>query len=166
MRYRAGFTIVELLITLTIMVILITLATVNLMDSLTHGRDVERETDVQNIIVFQENMYIRNSGAYFPTPATRTGVAGFYTNINMNNLRAPDFTGSSTDTSLVAATNTTQTTSGVRPIPTTATYVYQPLTSTGALCTSAAPPWQCRKFNIYYMKETDGSIVMLSSKNQ
>lgn len=164
MRHSAGFTIVELLITLTIMVILITLATVNLMATLANGRDVERETDVQNILVFQEGMYIRNSGVYFPTPATGTGAESFYTNIDKNNLRAPGFTG--TGSSLVAASNTDQTTAGVRPIPTKDTYVYQPLTSSGALCTSAATPWLCRKFNIYFMRESDGVIVKMSSKNQ
>jgi hypothetical protein len=148
------------------MVILITLATVNLVDSLARGRDTERETDVQNIIMFQEGMYTRNSGSYFPTPATRTGYAGFYTNIDVNNLRAPGYTGTTTDSSLVAATNTVQTTSGVTPQPTLTTYVYQPLTSSGTLCTSAAPPWICRKFNIYYLRESDSTVVMLSSKNQ
>lgn len=164
MRQSAGFTVVELIITITIMVILITLATVNLMDSLARGRDVERATDVQNIVIYQESMYIRNSGVYFPTPATGSGVGGFYTNIDYNNLRAPGYTG--TGSSLVAATNTTQTAAGVLPRPTKDTYVYQPLTSTGTLCTSAATPWLCRKFNIYYMQEADSAVVMVSSKNQ
>ena len=164
MRQNAGFTIVELVITLTIMVILITLATVNLTSSLANGRDTERLTDVQNIITYQEGMYSRNSASYFPTAATGAGATAFYTTINTNNLRAPD--ASSSTISLVAATNTTQTTAGVRPIPTIDTYVYQPLTSSNTLCTSSVQPWQCRKFNIYYMKESDKSIVKLMSKNQ
>lgn len=158
-----GFTIVELIVTLTIMVILITLATVNLMDSLANGRDVERETDVMNIISFQEGMYDRNSGTYFPTSATAGGADAFYPTIDKNNLRAPGINAPSN--SLVAATNATQTTAGVAPQPTKDTYVYQPLTKDSVLC-GPAMMGLCRKFNIYYLKESDGTVVMLSSKNQ
>lgn len=163
MGRNTGFTIVELLVTLTIMVILITLATVNLMDSLTGGRDVERESDVQNIISFQEGLYERNSASYFPTSAVAAGADAWYPNIDKNNLRAPGVV--SPANSLVAATNTVQTTSGVLPQPTTTTYVYQPLTKDGLICGPALMGY-CRKFNIYFLRESDGVVVMLSSKNQ
>jgi prepilin-type N-terminal cleavage/methylation domain-containing protein len=164
MRQRAGFTIVELLITLTIMVILITLATVNLANSMASARDVERKTDVENIMVYQENQYVRNGGWYFPVSAAGAGALSWYENFDKNNLRAPGIVDPAI--SLVGATNATQTTTGVAPAPTEDTYVYQPLTSAGLRCTNAGPPNECRKYNIFYVRESDGVIVKLSSKNQ
>lgn len=164
MRRNAGFTIVELVITLTIMVILITLAVASLSDGMARSRDGERETDVKNIIVFQENYYIRNGGWYLPVSATGAGADSWYENIDKNNLRAPGIV--APNNSLVAATNAVQTTSGVLPQPTKDTYVYQPLTSTGARCTNPGPPNECRRFNIFYLREYDNTVVMVSSKNQ
>ena len=63
-----------------------------------------------------------------------------------------------------AATNNTQSASGVTPQPTVDQYVYQPLTSSGALCTSEAQI--CTKFNLYYRLEEDNTVYMVTSKNQ
>lgn len=167
MKRRAGFTIVELIITLTIMVILIVLAVVNLTDTLAKGRDEERKTDVTNIITFQESAYNRSaSRSYFPnTAATPTGtiatIEAYYQNIDRNNLRAPGVAAGSY--SLVIATNTNQTVGGIMPKPTATTYVYQPLETDGTICDN---PSLCRKFNIYYWEEATGTTKMLTSRSQ
>ena len=165
MKRAAGFTIVELVVTLTIMAVLITLSTVQLRGILAEGRDEERRTDVMNIITFQDNAYIRNGGKYFPENATGAAalVEAYYGNIDRNNLRAPGVV--APNYSLVEATNTTQTAAGVTPQPTATTYVYQSLTSTGTECKSPTTT-MCRKFNIYYLQESDGTVQMLTSKNR
>lgn len=165
MYRREGFTVVELIITISIMVILITLSTVQLLDTLAEGRDEERKTDVMNIITFQESAYNRNNGVYFPDNSATTPalIEAYYGSIDRNNLRAPGVV--APNYSLVQATNTTQTTAGVMPKPTTTTYVYQSITNTGAECISPTTS-DCRKFNIYYLQESDNTVQMLSSKNQ
>jgi prepilin-type N-terminal cleavage/methylation domain-containing protein len=66
-------------------------------------------------------------------------------------------------TGFVIATNSTQTTSGVSPQPTTSQYVYQPIDSRGLLCTDKA---DCRKFNLYYRLEEDNTVYKVTSKSQ
>jgi prepilin-type N-terminal cleavage/methylation domain-containing protein len=162
MKQPAGFTIVEIVITLTIMAILISLTAVNMRNGILQANDQERITDIKNIMLYQDSYYESNDSTYFPTTSASTtaGIESWYTNIDRNNLRAPGV--SAPNYSLVAATNATQTTAGVLPKPLKTTYVYQPLTSTGTLC-SATP---CRKFNIYYLSEVDNTVQKLSSKNQ
>lgn len=167
MNMRGGFTIVELIITLTIMTILMTLATVNLSDSLARARDEERKTDVTNIILFQETAYNRSTTrSYFhnASVASPALIEAYYQNIDRNNLRSPDVV--SPNYSLVIATNNVQTAAGVTPRPTKTTYVYQPIESDGSLCDTSGA---CRKFNIYYLEESNGPTgtpVMMTSRNQ
>ena len=49
MRARNGFTIVELVIVMTIMAILLALALVNISGSQVHGRDAKRKADAEAI---------------------------------------------------------------------------------------------------------------------
>lgn len=163
MNTRRGFTIVELIITLTIMAVLMSLAVVNLTSSLAHGRDEERETDVNNIIIFQETAYNRSTTrSYFHTGSVASNaiIEIYYQNIDRNNLRAPGMV--APNYSLVAAGNNIQTAAGVSPQPLKTTYVYQPIRSDGTLCTSG----DCRKFNIYYYSESTSSTVMMTSRSQ
>jgi prepilin-type N-terminal cleavage/methylation domain-containing protein len=164
MNTRGGFTIVELIITITIMAILMTLAVVNLESNLAKGRDEERKTDVSNIIIFQESLYNRSSTNSYLHTATLSSSAAIetaYENIDRNSLRAPDVASGSY--SLIAATNNVQTTAGVLPKPTKTTYVYQPIKSDGTLCGTLG---ECRKFNIYYLEESTGTVIMMTSRSQ
>jgi prepilin-type N-terminal cleavage/methylation domain-containing protein len=164
MNRRAGFTIVELVITLTIMTILIVLSVVELSGSLAQARDEERRSDVENIIMFQENAYNRSpTRSYFhnTTISTPALIESTYTNIDRNSLRAPGVV--SPNYSLVIATNTVQTATGVLPQPTVTTYVYQPLEADGTICNDAA---SCRKFNIYYREESTSTTIMRTSRSQ
>jgi prepilin-type N-terminal cleavage/methylation domain-containing protein len=167
MNMRGGFTIVELIITLTIMAILMSLAVVNLTSTLAKGRDEERRTDVSNIILYQETAYNRSTTkTYFTntaalTPGTNATVEAWYQNLDRNNLRAPGVAASTY--SVVAASNNVQTTGGVMPQPTNTTYVYQPIENDGTVCNTVNA---CRKFNIYYREESTGTIVMMTSRSQ
>ena len=163
MKQRAGFTIVEVVITLTIMAILVSLAAVNLRSSVTEANDQERQTDISNILLYLDSYYERNNNSYFPTSAASSPaqIETWFTNIDRGNLRAPSI--AAPDYSLVAATNPIQTTAGVLPKPTKTTYIYQSLDSAGVLCT-AIP--NCRKVNIYYLRESDNTVQKVMSKNQ
>lgn len=167
---RRGFTIVEMIITITIMGILLLLAVVNVNSSQVRARDDERRTDIASLGLALENFYRTGS-----VSSTEFGV---YPSLGMLvsevNLDAalPD---ASEETflapgnnvllsSLIPATNAVGTDVGVTPQPTIAQYVYQPLEANGTLC--AIAEIDCVKFNLYYRLEGDNTVYKVTSKNQ
>lgn len=171
---RRGFTVVELVITITIMGILLTLAVVNLNSTQANGRDSERKGDAENIALHLESFYDNydpelgsNGGTYLDTSRINEAqLRQALPDLDTKNLRAPGVD-TSQPISLVAATNNLTATTTVLPRPSSSNdvYVYQPLTSSGALCVSAATE-DCRRFTIYYYQESDNSVQMITSKNQ
>lgn len=177
---RRGFTIVELVITITVMVILLTLAVVNISSTQANARDAERKADVESIAMYMENYYSSNiedgsSTGFFSSGGTYPGSSymGDYfrtliPDADPKVLRAP---GVSTDSpaSLIEATNNVQTVTGITPKPsaTNDVYVYQPIQPDGALCVDPAFAMpDCVKFNIYYYQEKTGKIEMITSRHQ
>lgn len=162
---RRGFTIVELIIVIAVMGILLTLAVVNLRSSQVNARDDERKTDIANIAVQLESFY--TSGTDGSTSLGRypsTYLIGHeQTLLRDVDQKSLDTPGTSTS-SLVVATNNTQTTAGIAPQPTISQYVYQSLQSNGSLCTSEAQ--ECKEFNLFYRLEADNLVYMINSKNQ
>jgi len=167
---RRGFTIVELIITITIMGILLTLAVVNIGATQVNARDDQRKTDIEAIASNLEAFYVSgtdNSTSVGIYPST--DVTGSTTNIT-STLRdatiASFLPPGTTDVALtfLPSTNTgtapsIQTTTGVLPQPTKDQYVYQPIESDGSVCGSG-------KFNLFYYLESDASVHKVTSKNQ
>ncbi len=174
---RHAFTVVELLITITIMGILLTLVIVNVNSSQVSARDAERKSDIEAIAIALETYRDTDNdggdGSFVMSGQTYPGTSYISNDTTFKQIlpdldpklvRAPGVTVDEPK-SLKVATNPTQTTGGVLPSPTPSTYVYQPLTSTNALCVNAAST-ECRKFNLYYMLEGDGIVYMITSKHQ
>ena len=167
MNRRAGFTLIELLITITIMVTLITLAVINLRTNQILSRDEKRKSDISTIAQQLESYYNAGSdpvttyppGEYPPTEYmdTETEVKTALRDLDPRALRAPDVS-SASPMSFSVATSTTV------PDPGISTYVYMPLTSTGALCQTAVQ--ECRKFILYYKLEATGAVQSITSKVQ
>lgn len=167
MNRRSGFTLIELLITITIMVILLTFAVVSLRGNQASTRDEERKTDVGVVAQQLEDYYRSGSdpsstykaGQYPPTDFVNSeaNLLIALRDIDKRVLRAPNVADASPMSFTIAATNAV-------PNPDTSTYVYQPLTSTGAICQTAAQ--ECRKFILYYKLEGSGTTQTISSKNQ
>lgn len=167
MNRRAGFTLIELLVTITIMVVLLTFGVISLRANQASARDEERKTDVA-VLAQQLEDYYRSGG----DPAT-TYKAGQYPPTNFVNteaniltalrdldkrvLRAPNVADASAMSFTVAATTAV-------PTPNVNTYVYQPLTSAGAICQTSAQ--ECRKFTLYYKLEGVVPTQTIVSKNQ
>ena len=184
MTRRGGFTVVELIITITIMAILLALSVIGLRSTQINGRDEERKTDTANIARSLEGMYPSvTNGLLLPTnelpsgsgyPSTELLKTYGIDNIDSystgafskEDLQAPGITGS--NISLIMATNDVQTPTGVMPAPTIDTYIYQPIGTSSMypnkLCTPLLTV--CRKFNLYYRLEGDGTVQMITSKNQ
>lgn len=171
---RNGFTIVELIVVIAIMGILLVLGVVNLTGSQISARDSERKTDIEVIATHLETYYTSGSdltttiGTY-PSTALMANISvqeSSLRDIDPKNLIAPGAP-SSAVSSLVVATNNTQTIAGVAPQPQSSSsqnqYVYQPLKQDGSLCTSGTT---CQEFNLYYMTEADSIVHMVTSRNQ
>jgi prepilin-type N-terminal cleavage/methylation domain-containing protein len=167
MKRSAGFTLVELLITMTVMTILLVLAVVNLRSNEANARDEERKTDVLNIAKQLESYYeagtdTNDPGVYPPTADinTEAEVKAVLPDLNPKSLRAPDVADSSAMSFTVATTNAAQT-------PAISTYIYQPLRSDGSLCDTFdfGTTEECQRFIIYYTLETTGTQT-ITSKHQ
>lgn len=170
--HRRGFTVVEIIITVTIMGILLVLAVVNVNASQVKARDDQRKADVEAIAIAFESFYRSgsdtvNPGTYPGTDTTDASNVVIRSTVNddltIDALLAPGAPDETTK-SLISATNTVQTEAGVTPQPTIAQYVYQPLDRDGNLCASMVT--ECRKFNLYYQLEADETVYKVTSRNQ
>ena len=177
---RRGFTIVELIITITIMGILLTLAVVNVNVTQMKARDEQRKGDIEAIAANLEAFYAAGtdgttSFARYPSLGLFNSYDSLRSNlrdIDLSSLRAPgvaDAGPNAIPASFVASTNTgtaaaNQTVAGVSPQPTISQYVYQPIKTDGSLC--QAGDIDCRKFNLFYRLESDNTVYRVTSKNQ
>lgn len=158
-----GFTIVELIITITIMGILLLLTVVNVNGTQLAARDDERVGDIEAIQALLETRYTTNGYGVYPSIAVTDPL---YFPSNFPDADKKSFTApGETDMYLtfISATNNVQSTSGVLPQPTIKQYVYQPIETDGDLCSDVL---DCRKFNLYYRLEKDNTVYMVTSKNQ
>jgi len=166
---RRGFTIVELVITITVMGILLLLAVVNVGSTQANARDDERVADIEAIGNALERYYKTGTDTSttfnrYPTTDALSSVELIKSNlldIDIKSFQAPGLTDTNA-VSLVMATTNIQTGSS-SPQPSITEYVYQPLRGDGLLCTQTT---ECRKFNLYYRLESGATIYKVMSKNQ
>ena len=169
MRRNAGFTLIELLITITILVVLVTLTVVNLRSNEIKARDDQRKTDVTSIAQQLENFYrsgsddpnsfLSHTDQYPPTVLmdSESDIKATLQEVDTRTLRAPGVA----DTDPISLTIATD---GSQPTPDLNVYVYQPLKSDGTICQSLTD--ECRKFNLYYLQESDSTVQKVTSKHQ
>lgn len=174
MKIAAGFTVVELVITFTVMGILLTLAITNVNDSRIRARDSERVSDTDAIVRQLDSLY------QVGYPASTSITRGTYpTTVQLTNTTVQaaifgklprgvivDPLQSAADTvGIIAATNNVQTTAGVLPQPsTTSPYIYQPIDGAGDLCNGTVGNDVCVRFNLYYKTEYNPTVKQLISR--
>lgn len=177
MKRSWGFTLVEILITITVMGILLTFAVVSLSGSLARARDDDRKTDVNTIAIRLESLY--RVGFTFEDLTSIT--QGEYPSTQQMNLPAKrdemfkDFDLSGRTVSGTSSTNdsiVTPLTDNINYTPANVNeYAYIPLrfdTVGGAfhVCEDHTAS-DCRRFIIRYRLESDPNTVLeLRSKNQ
>lgn len=169
---RRGFTIIELIIVITVMGILLVLGVVNLRGSQANGYDSERKTDIETIGAHLETYYqsgtdglgttLTKAIGSYPSTDLISHETTLLRDLDTKSITAPDTTSTPANT-FMAAANSVQTTTGISPQPTKNQYIYQPIDSSGGLCQTTE---ECRKFNLYYRLETDDTVYMVTSKNQ
>ena len=168
MKRSNGFTLVELLITMTIMVILLLLVVVSLRSNQASARDDQRKADVTAIAQQLESYY--EAGTATTSPGQYPGTNDINTlsevqtllpDLNTKALWAPNVSTSGAMSFTVATSTTT-------PTPNINTFVYLPLTNSGTLCTTAgsSATSECRKFGIYYALETVSGTQVVTSKHR
>jgi prepilin-type N-terminal cleavage/methylation domain-containing protein len=165
MRTR-GFTIVEIIVTITIMGILLTLAVVGVGATQQQARDNERVADVEAFAAHLESFYRTGKDSnsrlnrYPSTGLIDSGVSSITTNlrdIDLKSVMAPGVTDPLVTLKIASTNSLSQT-------PTKDEYIYQPLQGDGTLCTGSSQ--DCRKYYIYYFLEGDSTVHVYSSKNQ
>lgn len=172
MSKNKGFTIIEVIIVVVMMGILLTLGVVSLLGSQVQARDKAREGHIQTIAQNLEKYYTSglngSSDPLYRYPSTAMFSGGpidlTLVDLDMKVLCDPSAASPCTS-SFVPATNNNENPASVAPQPSSSNYVYvyQPLTRTGALCTGTN---ECIKFNLYYYKEADNSVVKIQSRNR
>jgi Tfp pilus assembly protein PilE len=159
--YKHGFTIVELIIIITVIGILTVLGTVNMTESQVNSRDAERKSDVETIAMYLETFY--NSGndsstviGRYPSTVEMDGLSNqtkILRDIDTKALKAPG----QNDSSLIP-------TNGEAGI-TKDQYYYIPIADNGIyLCNTSDN--KCRSYTLVYKNEKNGEVIKIKSKNQ
>ncbi|MEI6054344.1 MAG: prepilin-type N-terminal cleavage/methylation domain-containing protein [Candidatus Saccharibacteria bacterium] len=158
---RRGFTIVEIIIVITVMGILLILGVVNLSSSQISSRDAERKSDVETIAMHLETFY--NSGTdgsstigRYPSIAEMTGLPSQIKNlrdIDPRSLKSPG----ETNTSLIGY-------NGGIDIPAINKYTYWPRKSDKSPCNATGD--ECRSFTIIYKLEKSTPECPAMQSNQ
>lgn len=186
-NYGRGFTVVELMVTITVLLILTTLAVIRLQLTQAGGRDQERTIDATAIAAGLETYYQDGNAAssipkgYYPgatqvlsAAATSPPFTGFLNGVPGSSFLAPLRT---TTDSFGVDPNYATAAIGEKPDGSYADsrvltllasypYLYQPLQRNNAFCTNYT---NCVKFNLYYLQEGQSgtnTFVQIRSKNQ
>jgi len=183
---KRGFTVVELLITLVVMTILLTLGVVSVRSSLVSARDAEREEDISVLARGFELFYDR--GLNGSTPGSYPAYNEFWNNVVMAGKPwAPYSIGSSevnwksptggnagfemicifrspsgywaTQPGCEAPGNLTQVKNQISPDK----YGYEAVQSNGIYCYNAGA---CSQFTLYWIDEESGQLKVYKSKHR
>lgn len=167
---RGGFSIVEIVITVTVLAILLTLGVVSMNAAQVNARDAERKADMESLaMIFEE--YRKNpatgqdgyrdfSGYTYPDAVTIDTTNYFnnvFADIDPSIVRAPGV-GRHSPMSLKSHYSA--------PQPSLTEYSYESLNENDEPCYDFIINGACTKFNLYYRLEKDNSIQKIMSKNQ
>jgi len=178
MRYRLGFTVVEIAVVLTIMAILLVLGVGGYSRSQANARDTERKATAGNIAQALERFYTSGNvagGTTYPAgsypSATVAQNATFLTDIlpkldrnsfkySFNSGGTPFFLVDSADTVVEAVptyVNNNSTTSNI---------IYQPIALSGSTWVACTGAMECRRYKLFYRTEVDNTIQTIESRVQ
>ena len=168
---KRGFSIVELVVVITIIGILLTLAAVSFRGYQADARNEERRIRAENIVRYLEDIYKTGSANPSVTQGTypTTSLIGTYSSsltvdetklvqlfgkngFDLTNLKSA---GKDSYGFRIASTNSELTNVAVDE------YVYQPIYyyASGNTYRCYYSSWECRSFNLYYATEEGGTTV-------
>lgn len=187
---KRGFTIVELVVVMTIMAILLGLGVVGFANSRASARDAKRAADISAIANGLESRFTRGNstatasfikqGSYpsvyelqhaegltvasiTPTSATAY-ITSLLIGTSLANYTPPNITGALSATFIPMCTTAcaAENSTTINSMVTANVYVYEPITTANTVCVNT----ECIRFNLYYKKESNGTIVKVTSKHQ
>lgn len=186
MRRHVGFTLVELLITITIMVILMTLAVFSLRSVQANARDEKRKTDIDSIARGLEQRFTNGNPKATSTNVKKgeypsvaeflhaegTSQAGYTPAQIVGGYMLELLPGTTKDTiippgngafdPICTSACSVETSSVYNAATTIGKYIYEPITSAGALCLTTG----CVRYNLYYRTEVDNTVHQVRSRRQ
>jgi len=150
------------------MAIIMALIVINLSNSQVSARDTTRKGNAETIARSLERYYdtgVTGPNGVYPSTDLVGNESSYLPDMDLNALNDPVDTTPVSE--LVAATNATQTTSGVAPALSSSyiKYVYQPIASDNTLCTNSASQ-TCVKFNLYYYLESSSTVAKIESAHR
>lgn len=156
-RYRPGFSIIELMISIAIIGVLLLLVFAYFPSTQQRARDQERIADAQTIARYLEQRYREKASTAFPSYPTTTSFASDVPQLISGGFKDASRAPGQSSNSIVMATSNADLTAAA----TTQTYIYQPLLTSGALCTAATESNPCARFRIWYKLENGSPTVRL-----
>ena len=190
MENQRGFTVVELVVVMTIMAILLVLTVVSLNNSRVDARDAKRKADVETIARGLEIRYREGnpkiSAPSFVTKGSYPGVnetmhmqgydrgaQGFVPAQITNGYLEEGLPGTQKSNyspkgdvggfgvACLGAVCAEGTDSSITSLSVNQ-YVYEPIDVNGIVCSNG----DCVRFNLYYKSEKTGTVTVVKSKNQ
>lgn len=165
MELREGFSLIELITVMVVVGVLIAMTALTVTQVQPAARDTERKDDLASIGRRLEQAYAaQDIGApAYPTAARLISdigsQSGTVLRLSTEATRAPN----STSTSVVGATSNSLTEPKGTGSPLLNEYVYQPLTSSGGLCTGSNT---CVRFFLYTRLERNNQLITIKSVHQ
>ncbi|MGB4956871.1 MAG: prepilin-type N-terminal cleavage/methylation domain-containing protein [Candidatus Saccharimonas sp.] len=165
MELREGFSLIELITVMVVVGVLIAMTALTVTQVQPAARDIERKDDLASIGRRLEQAYAaQDVGApAYPTAARLISdidsQSGTVLRLSTEATRAPN----STSTSVVGATSNSLTEPKGTGSPLLNEYVYQPLTSSGGLCTGSNT---CVRFFLYTLLERNSQPFTIKSIHQ
>ncbi len=154
MKSWRGFTVVEMVVTILILSVLLTIGGMAFVSAQKNARDNDRTSDIDTIARTLENYYKNNQNSKVGYPATSKISSGseFLRQLDATTLRSPS---TNSGISLMSAnSNSAQN-------PDIDQYIYQPLDRDGNLCSDENQ--ECSSFKIFYKLEKSDEILFKES---
>lgn len=160
-----GFTLIELIVTMVIIGILAGIVIFSPKTFLVTARDQERADDTGSIARRLEEAYTSKDLNYPAYPSTTELATDMQNHTRtVTRLQPEAFQAPNGEAISVVAAQPSDTPGG--STPSAIQYIYQPLTSSGALCTANPSNGSCVRFYLYYRLEKDGSTKIIKSLHQ
>jgi len=161
-RPKLGFTIVELLIVITTIGIILGFVVAYLPESQIRARDSERKSDTETIARYLEQKYTTEASASYPTYPSTSSIGSAITELSNKGFEEAPVSPKDDNSSVIAAASTAD----QNTIVDSDSYVYQPFSPDGSLCTTSTSSLPCVRFVLWYQLEIDDEVKSIESRHQ
>lgn len=169
---EGGYTVIELIVVIGIIIIMAAIVVFAPQDFQEKADAQEQSDDVASIARRLETAYSAQDIGAPSYPSTVEMMADISSKSRTMTRTDPEMfiAPGASSSSVIVATNTSTTAPATGSSPSKSQYVYQPINSSGNLCTASPsatnPANRCIKFNLYYRDILSGNIRRVKSLHQ